>query len=134
MNTLRLTAAQAMVRYLANQMNEEGERFLAGSWAIFGHGNVAGMGEALAAVTPPGLDHFFYGTGGADANENAVKMARGVTGRHKVLARYRSYHGATFGAITLTGDPRRWASEPGMSATTSRLSRLPSGSSAIRER
>ena len=75
----------------------------------------AELGEAMAAVTPSGLDHFFYGTGGADANENAVKMARGVTGRHKILARYRSYHGATFGAITLTGDPRRWASEPGMS-------------------
>jgi taurine--2-oxoglutarate transaminase len=65
-------------------------------------------------VTPPGLDHFFYGTGGADANENAVKMARAVTGRHKILARYRSYHGATYGAMSLTGDQRRWASEPGM--------------------
>ena len=47
MKTVRLTAAQALVRYLANQFNEEGERFLAGCWAIFGHGNVAGMGEAL---------------------------------------------------------------------------------------
>ena len=47
MATIRLTAAQAMVRYLSNQMNEDGERFLAGCWAIFGHGNVAGMGEAL---------------------------------------------------------------------------------------
>jgi len=72
------------------------------------------LGEALATVTPPGLDHFFYGTGGADANENAVKMARAVTGRHKILARYRSYHGATYGAMSLTGDQRRWASEPGM--------------------
>jgi taurine--2-oxoglutarate transaminase len=72
------------------------------------------LGEALATVTPPGLEHFFYGTGGADANENAVKMARAVTGRHKILARYRSYHGATYGAMSLTGDQRRWASEPGM--------------------
>ena len=47
MATIRLTAAQAMVRYLSNQMNEDGDRFLAGCWAIFGHGNVAGMGEAL---------------------------------------------------------------------------------------
>src|SRR5690606_11845300 len=47
MKTVRLTAAQALVRYLSNQFNEEGERFLAGCWAIFGHGNVAGMGEAL---------------------------------------------------------------------------------------
>ncbi|MBS7700328.1 MULTISPECIES: 3D-(3,5/4)-trihydroxycyclohexane-1,2-dione acylhydrolase (decyclizing) [unclassified Chelatococcus] len=50
MNSVRLTAAQAMVRYLANQMTEEGERFIAGLWAIFGHGNVAGLGEALADV------------------------------------------------------------------------------------
>ena len=50
MRTIRLTAAQAMVRYLSNQMNEEGERFLAGCWAIFGHGNVAGIGEALHAA------------------------------------------------------------------------------------
>src|SRR6266540_783845 len=48
------------------------------------------------------------------ANENAVKLARWVTGRHKVIARYRSYHGATGGAITLTGDPRRWFAEPGL--------------------
>ena len=51
---------------------------------------------------------------GADANENAVKLARWVTGRRKVVARYRSYHGATAGAAALTGDPRRWPSEPGM--------------------
>ena len=47
MSTVRLTAAQALVRYLEAQMNEDGERFLAGIWAIFGHGNVAGLGEAL---------------------------------------------------------------------------------------
>ncbi len=56
----------------------------------------------------------FFTNGGADANENAIRMARLHTGRHKVLATYRSYHGATAGAITLTGDPRRWGSEPGM--------------------
>ena len=72
----------------------------------------AEVGEALARITPAGLDHFFFGVSGADANENAVKMARAVTGRHKVLARYRAYHGATYGAISLTGDQRRWASEP----------------------
>ncbi len=49
MGTIRLTAAQAMVRYLSRQMTEEGAPFLAGMWAIFGHGNVAGMGEALHA-------------------------------------------------------------------------------------
>ncbi|HSL64156.1 MAG TPA: aminotransferase class III-fold pyridoxal phosphate-dependent enzyme, partial [Gaiellaceae bacterium] len=56
----------------------------------------------------------FFTNGGAEANENAIKLARWYTGRHKVIARYRSYHGATAGAITLTGDPRRWAAEPGI--------------------
>ncbi len=60
------------------------------------------------------LDMVFFTNGGAEATENAVRMARLHTGRHKILNHYRSYHGATNGAITLTGDPRRWASEPGM--------------------
>jgi len=58
---------------------------------------------------------FFFTNGGSEANENAIKLARLATGRHKILARYRSYHGATAGAMTLTGDPRRWANEPGIS-------------------
>jgi taurine--2-oxoglutarate transaminase len=57
----------------------------------------------------------FFTNGGADANEHAVRMARLHTGRHKVLATYRSYHGATAGSIALTGDPRRWANEPAVS-------------------
>jgi taurine--2-oxoglutarate transaminase len=61
-----------------------------------------------------GLDMVFFTNGGAEAAENAIRMARLHTGRHKVLTTYRSYHGATAGAITLTGDPRRWPSEPGM--------------------
>ena len=56
----------------------------------------------------------FFTNGGAEANENALRMARLHTGRHKVLAAYRSYHGATAGSIALTGDPRRWPSEPGL--------------------
>jgi taurine---2-oxoglutarate transaminase len=56
----------------------------------------------------------FFTNGGAEANENAIKLARWYTGRHKVIARYRSYHGATAGSMTLTGDPRRWAAEPGI--------------------
>jgi len=68
----------------------------------------------IAEVAPDGLEKVFFTNGGAEANENAVRMARLHTGRHKVLAAYRSYHGATAGAITLTGDPRRWPSEPGM--------------------
>jgi taurine--2-oxoglutarate transaminase len=72
------------------------------------------LGEKLAQLTPGDLDVFFFTNGGSDANENAIRIARAVTGRHKILARYRSYHGATGGAIALTGDPRRWPSEPGM--------------------
>jgi taurine--2-oxoglutarate transaminase len=72
------------------------------------------LGAKLAELTPGDLDVFFFTNGGSDANENAIRIARQVTGRHKILARYRSYHGATGGAIALTGDPRRWASEPGM--------------------
>lgn len=74
----------------------------------------ARLGAKLAEITPGDIDTFFFTNGGAEANENAIKLARFVTGRHKILARYRSYHGATAGAISLTGDPRRWAAEPGM--------------------
>ena len=63
---------------------------------------------------PGDLDKVFFTLGGAEAIENAIKLARHFTGRHKVLARYRAYHGATFGAMTPTGDPRRWANEPGL--------------------
>jgi taurine--2-oxoglutarate transaminase len=72
------------------------------------------LGQMLAELTPGDLDTFFFTLGGAEANENALRMARMVTGRQKVIARYRSYHGATAGAISATGDPRRWASEPGV--------------------
>jgi taurine--2-oxoglutarate transaminase len=65
-------------------------------------------------VTPGDISMAFFTNGGAEANENAIKLARWYTGRHKVIARYRSYHGATAGAITLTGDPRRWVAEPGL--------------------
>jgi taurine---2-oxoglutarate transaminase len=74
----------------------------------------ARLGAKLAQITPGDIESFFFTNGGAEANENAVKIARLFTGRHKILARYRSYHGGTAGAITLTGDPRRWYSEPGM--------------------
>src|SRR3954449_927921 len=72
------------------------------------------LGRLLAEVTPGNLKMSFFTNGGAEANENAIKLARWYTGRHKVIARYRSYHGATAGAITLTGDPRRWHAEPGI--------------------
>ena len=74
----------------------------------------ARLGEKLAQITPGDIDTFFFTNGGSEAVENAVKIARMFTGRHKIMARYRSYHGATGGSITLTGDPRRWAAEPGI--------------------
>jgi taurine---2-oxoglutarate transaminase len=72
------------------------------------------LARMLAEITPGDLQLSFFTNGGAEANENAIKLARWYTGRHKVIARYRSYHGATAGAITLTGDPRRWPAEPGI--------------------
>ena len=72
------------------------------------------LGAKLATITPGDIDTFFFTNGGSECNENAVKIARMFTGRRKILARYRSYHGATAGSISLTGDPRRWAAEPGI--------------------
>ncbi|WP_405011395.1 aspartate aminotransferase family protein [Kitasatospora sp. NBC_01539] len=69
----------------------------------------------IAERTPGDLDKIFFTNGGAEANENAIRMARLHTGRQKVLSTYRSYHGATANAIALTGDPRRWANETGVS-------------------
>ncbi len=72
------------------------------------------LGKMLSEITPGDLNHFFFTSGGADANENAIKLARAYSGKHKILARYRSYHGATAGAMSLTGDPRRLAWEPNL--------------------
>src|SRR6187431_455389 len=74
----------------------------------------ARLGARLAQLAPGDIDVFFFTNGGAEANENAMKIARAYTGRHKILARYRSYHGGTHGAMALTGDPRRWSTEPGV--------------------
>jgi taurine--2-oxoglutarate transaminase len=74
----------------------------------------AKLGQKLAWLAPGDVEVFFFTNGGAEANENAIKIARAFTGRHKILARYRSYHGATHGAMALTGDPRRWSTEPGL--------------------
>src|SRR4051812_21621162 len=72
------------------------------------------LARMITEVTPGDISMAFFTNGGAEANENAIKLARWYTGRHKIVARYRSYHGATAGAITLTGDPRRWPAEPGI--------------------
>ncbi len=71
--------------------------------------------KMVAEITPhQALTKILFTLGGADANENAIKLARGCTGRHKILARYRSYHGATAGAMAATGDPRRLVWEPNL--------------------
>jgi taurine--2-oxoglutarate transaminase len=72
------------------------------------------LAEKLLALAGPGYSKVFFTLGGAEANENAIKMARLVTGRHKLMSRYRSYHGASMGALTLTGDWRRPPLEPGI--------------------
>ena len=72
------------------------------------------LARLVAEVTPGDLTMSFFTNGGAEANESAIKLARWKTGRQKIVSRYRSYHGATAGSITLTGDPRRWPAEPGI--------------------
>lgn len=74
----------------------------------------ARLGAKLAEIMPGDMNKVFFTLGGAEAIENAIKLARHYTGKHKLLARYRAYHGATAGAMTLTGDYRRWANEPGI--------------------
>jgi taurine--2-oxoglutarate transaminase len=73
------------------------------------------LGKKLAELLPGDMEKVFFTLGGADANENAVKLARAVTGRYKVMSRYRSYHGSTGVAMAMTGDPRRWANDLGTS-------------------
>jgi taurine--2-oxoglutarate transaminase len=72
------------------------------------------LGRMLAGITPGSLNKTFFTLGGAEANENAIKLARMYTGRSKIVTRYRSYHGATYGAISAGGDPRRLPVEPGI--------------------
>ena len=73
----------------------------------------AELSKLLLEVLPEGLSKFFFTTSGTEANEAAFKIARMYTGKSKIIARYRSYHGSTTGSIAATGDPRRWAMEPG---------------------
>jgi taurine--2-oxoglutarate transaminase len=72
----------------------------------------AELSQLLTEVLPRGLEKFFFTTSGTEANEAAFKIARMVTGKTKIISRYRSYHGSTMGSIAATGDPRRWAMEP----------------------
>ncbi len=70
------------------------------------------LSKLLLQVLPRGLGKFFFATSGTEANEAAFKIARMYTGRSKIIARYRSYHGSTMASIGATGDPRRWPAEP----------------------
>jgi taurine--2-oxoglutarate transaminase len=74
----------------------------------------ATLAKKLAEITPGDLVKTIFTTGGTEANENAIKLARLATGRHKILTQWRSFHGQTQGAMTLGGDNRRWANEPGI--------------------
>jgi len=90
---------------------EQAERLCTGA-PTFANQTRNEAARLVASHAPEDLDRVFFTNGGAEATENAIRMARAHTGRHKILAAYRSYHGATAGAVALTGEPRRWGSEP----------------------
>ena len=96
-----------------NAMKEQINKF---AWMGPGYGveSRAKLAKMIVDLMPDNMGKIFFTNGGADANENAIKMARMYTGRYKVMSRYRSYHGSTFGAGNLTGEPRRFPLEPGI--------------------
>jgi taurine--2-oxoglutarate transaminase len=85
--------------------------YIAPSYASEPRGELA---KLLIGLLPDNMSKILFTNAGADANENAVKIAKMFTGRHKVFSRYRSYHGSSFGAGNLTGEPRRYPLEPGI--------------------
>jgi taurine---2-oxoglutarate transaminase len=105
-------SADAIVDAIAEQA-ETGAYFAPG----FATEARARLGEKLAEVTPGNLSKTFFSTSGTEAVEAAIKIARMYTGKQKIVSRYRSYHGATYGSISVTGDPRRLMSEPGIPGT-----------------
>jgi taurine--2-oxoglutarate transaminase len=100
-------------RYVLDAMKAQMEKLCFVSPG-FGTEPKAKLAAMVAELTPGDLDYVFFTNGGAEANENAIKAARWFTGRHKIYGAWKSYHGATAGAITVTGDPRRWPAEPGI--------------------
>ena len=100
-------------RKIINAIQEQADKICYISPA-FAEESRAKLGKALAGVTPGDLNKFFFTLSGAESNENAIKLARAFTKKVKILAHYRSYHGATYGAISLSGDPRRAPVEPGI--------------------
>jgi taurine---2-oxoglutarate transaminase len=105
-------SADAVVDAIADQA-DRGAYFAPG----FATEPRARLGEKLAEVTPGNLSKTFFSTSGTEAVEAAIKIARMYTGKQKIVSRYRSYHGATYGSISVTGDPRRLMAEPGISGT-----------------
>lgn len=99
-------------RQIIDAIKEQAEKYcyLAPSYASEPRSELAKM---IVDLMPDNMAKVFFTNGGADANENAVKIARMYTGRQKVFSRYRSYHGSTYGAGNLTGEPRRYPLEPG---------------------
>jgi taurine--2-oxoglutarate transaminase len=80
----------------------------------YGAESRAVLAKKIIGLMPDNMGKVFFTNAGADANENAVKIARMFTGRNKIFSRYRSYHGSSFGAGNLTGEPRRFTLEPGV--------------------
>ncbi len=99
---------QAVIRAIAEQAHKLA--YVAPGYATDAR---AELSQLLLEVLPEGLTKFFFTTSGTEANEAAFKIARMYTGKTKIIARYRSYHGSTMASIAATGDPRRWAMEPG---------------------
>lgn len=100
-------------RAIAEAIKEQADKFcfMGPSFAVESRAELA---EMIVNLMPDNIGKVFFTNAGADANENAIKMARMYTGRNKVFSRYRSYHGSTFGAGNLTGEPRRFPLEPGI--------------------
>lgn len=99
-------------RPIIDAIKEQAEKYcyISPSYGSEPRGELAKM---IIELMPDNMGKVFFTNGGADANENAIKMARMYTGRHKIFSRYRSYHGSTYGAGNLTGEPRRYPLEPG---------------------
>lgn len=100
-------------KQIADAIKEQVDKFcfVAPSYAVESRAKLSKM---IIDLMPDNMGKVFFTNAGADANENAIKIARMYTGRHKVFSRYRSYHGSTFGAGNLTGEPRRYPLEPGI--------------------
>ncbi|MCP4178027.1 MAG: aminotransferase class III-fold pyridoxal phosphate-dependent enzyme [bacterium] len=100
-------------KYILNAMKEQMDKCTYVG-PMFATEPKALLAKKISEVTPGDLNHVFFTNGGAESIENAIKSAKWYTGRNKIYSTWRSYHGATAGAISITGDPRRWAAEPGI--------------------